>query len=212
MGCRRRTGAHESSGDLILLFDQDRGKWDRLPITRGWRRRSGVTARRFARSVLQAAVRPVTPRPGPGTDGLGTHRGVVRRCRNSRVTVIETNRRYAPHGRGPDAGLAIVDGCWKMAACATTTCFPPSAVTCPQARAQREARAEIQAARRSRHRTRGKAPCSIGRQGARLRSWMFGLAREELPDVERHRVNSGSRRWVVGRGSRAASLEPVRNL
>ena len=90
------------SGEPILLLDQNRARWDQLLIRRG------LAALERAEK-LGGALRPVRAAgrdrrlsrasAHPGGDGLGAHRGALRRARPARAVA---RRGAEPRGRGRD--------------------------------------------------------------------------------------------------------------
>jgi RNA polymerase sigma-70 factor (ECF subfamily) len=105
-----RTGP---AGELVLLDDQDRSRWDRARIDEG---RStldrAMRMRRVGQYQLQAAIAALHDDAGLDRgDGLDRDRGVVCGPRPDRPVA---GRRAQPAvavamGRGPEAGLLIVD-------------------------------------------------------------------------------------------------------
>jgi RNA polymerase sigma-70 factor, ECF subfamily len=110
----RRAARTTSEGDLVLLEDQDRSRWDREQITEG----AALAERALSASppgvyALQAAITAVhaqAPRPD-ATDWsriVGLYDLLARAAPSP---VVELNRAVAVAMRdGPAAGLALVDG------------------------------------------------------------------------------------------------------
>jgi RNA polymerase sigma-70 factor, ECF subfamily len=109
----RRAARTDSTGELVTLEDQDRGRWDRAEIAEGQR-------------VLQAALRAGQPGPyqlqaviaachaGAGkasdTDWPVIARVYGQLARIAPSPVVELNRAVAVGmAQGPEAGLALVD-------------------------------------------------------------------------------------------------------
>jgi RNA polymerase sigma-70 factor (ECF subfamily) len=109
----RRAARTSSSGELILLDDQDRSLWDHEMIAEGSRLVSDVlSSRRYGPYTIQAAIAAVhagASQPG-ATDWeeiVGLY-DVLLRLNDS--PVVELNRAVAVAMRdGPEAGLAIID-------------------------------------------------------------------------------------------------------
>ncbi len=109
----RRAARTSPSGDLILLEDQDRSRWNREQITEGVARvEQALSSRRFGPYTLQAAIAAVhaeTP-TAAATDWaqiVGLY-DVLLRVEPS--PVVELNRAVAVAMRdGPDAGLALIE-------------------------------------------------------------------------------------------------------
>jgi RNA polymerase sigma-70 factor, ECF subfamily len=105
-----RRAARFDDGELVLLADQDRSRWDAAKITRG----RETLDRAFALQgngayVIQAAIASLhmdEPRDWPEIAALyGELVGLTRSA------VAELNRAIAvAEAEGPDAGLALVDG------------------------------------------------------------------------------------------------------
>jgi len=105
-----RRGARVRDGELVLLADQDRSRWDTDQIARG----QAVLDRAIALGgrgpyVVQAAIAALhtdEPRDWPQIAALY---GELTRLTDS--PVVELNRAVAvAEDRGPEIGLAIVDG------------------------------------------------------------------------------------------------------
>jgi RNA polymerase sigma-70 factor (ECF subfamily) len=109
-----RRGARTSAdGELILLDDQDRSRWNREQIVEGVALiERALASRRFGAYTLQAAIAAVHAEAGDaaGTDWaeiVGLYDLLVRAVPSP---VIELNRAVAVAMRdGPQAGLALVD-------------------------------------------------------------------------------------------------------
>jgi RNA polymerase sigma-70 factor (ECF subfamily) len=103
----RRDTRTSPDGDLVLLADQDRSRWDRAQIEEGAALvERALASRRVGPYALQAAIAAVhsqapTPEATDWRDLL---------LRLERSPVVELNRAVAVAMRdGPDAGLALVD-------------------------------------------------------------------------------------------------------
>lgn len=109
----RRAARISSSGDLILLDEQDRARWDRELIREGlaWIERS-LASRRIGPYTLQAAIAGVhaealEPAATEWAEIVGLYDVLLRVTPSP---VIELNRAVAAAMRdGPEAGLALVD-------------------------------------------------------------------------------------------------------
>jgi len=109
----RRAARATSEGDLILLEDQDRGRWDQALIAEGTRlTERALESRRFGPYTVQAAIAAVhaeatTP---DGTDWaqiVGLY-DVLARATPS--PVVNLNRAVAVAMRdGPEAGITLID-------------------------------------------------------------------------------------------------------
>lgn len=109
----RRTARTAESGDLILLEDQDRQRWDRNMIAEGSALvEQALRSRRFGPYTLQAAIAAVHAEAGEAaaTDWeqiVGLYDVLLRVTPSP---VIELNRAVAVAMRdGPAAGLPLVD-------------------------------------------------------------------------------------------------------
>ena len=109
----RRAARTSSTGELILLSDQDRSLWDRDQIAEGARLvETALSSRRFGPYTLQAAIAAVhaeapTTEATDWTQIVGLY-DVLMRADPS--PVVELNRAAAVAMRdGPLAGLALVD-------------------------------------------------------------------------------------------------------
>lgn len=109
----RRPSRTTASGDLVLLEDQDRSRWDRALIAEGTQLvERAISSRRFGPYTLQAAIAAVhaeaaTSASTDWTQIVGLY-DVLLRAEPS--PVLELNRAVAVAMRdGPQAGLAIVD-------------------------------------------------------------------------------------------------------
>lgn len=110
----RRAARTSPGGDLVLLADQDRGRWNRAFITEG----SAIVAqalgsRRIGPYTLQAAI-AATHAQAPSTAATDWGRIVGYYDVLARIApspVISLNRAVAVAMRdGPSAGLALIDG------------------------------------------------------------------------------------------------------
>jgi RNA polymerase sigma-70 factor, ECF subfamily len=109
----RRTARTSSSGEIILLDDQDRSLWNREQIAEGSRLvRTALESRRFGPYTLQAAIAAVHAEApeASATDWaeiVGLYDALLRLDDSP---VIELNRAVAVAMRdGPAAGLAAID-------------------------------------------------------------------------------------------------------
>jgi len=110
----RRAARTSTSGDLVLLDDQDRTLWDQAMIDEGARIvREVLSSGRYGPYTIQAAIAAVhAGAPSPAATDWNEIVGlydVLLRLNDS--PVVELNRAVAVAMRdGPAAGLAIVDG------------------------------------------------------------------------------------------------------
>jgi RNA polymerase sigma-70 factor, ECF subfamily len=110
----RRQARASSSGDLVLLDEQDRSRWDRAQIDEGAALvERALASRRFGPYALQAAIAAVHAQaPEPGATDWAQIVGlydVLMRVDPS--PVVELNRAVAIAMRnGPQVGLALIDG------------------------------------------------------------------------------------------------------
>jgi RNA polymerase sigma-70 factor (ECF subfamily) len=109
----RRASRTSESGELILLDEQDRGRWNREQIVEGGRLvERALASRRFGPYTLQAAIAAVhaespTPEATDWRQIVGLY-DVLRRTDPS--PVIELNRAAAVAMRdGPAEGLVLID-------------------------------------------------------------------------------------------------------
>ena len=109
----RRAGRTSVDGDLVLLDEQDRTRWDRAAIVEGGALvERALRSRRFGPYTLQAAIAAVhaEARDGAATDWrqiVGLYDVLLR---VEPTPVVELNRAAAVAMRdGPAAGLALVD-------------------------------------------------------------------------------------------------------
>jgi RNA polymerase sigma-70 factor (ECF subfamily) len=110
----RRSARTSSTGDLVLLADQDRGRWDRDRIAEGTALvQRALASRRFGPYTLQAAIAAVHAE-APSTDATDWGQIVALYdvlLRMEPSPVVELNRAAAVAMRdGPAAGLALIDG------------------------------------------------------------------------------------------------------
>jgi RNA polymerase sigma-70 factor, ECF subfamily len=110
----RRDTRSSPEGDLVLLADQDRNRWDRARIAEGTALvQRALGSRRFGPYTLQAAIAAVHAEAPTAADTdwgqiVGLYE-VLLRIEPS--PVVELNRAAAVAMRdGPAAGLALVDG------------------------------------------------------------------------------------------------------
>ena len=149
------------SGEPILLLDQNRARWDQLLIRRGLAalERAEKLGGALGPYALQAAIAACHARARTaGGDGLGAHRGALRR-RSPQLApspVVELNRAVAvAMAFGPAAGLELVDA---LTVGAVARGLPP-------------------AAERARRPPRQARPLRRGARGVRAR----GLAHAQRP-------------------------------
>lgn len=109
----RRDARQSSDGDIILLDDQDRGRWDRGQIEEGqrWIRRS-LSTQRFGFYTIQAAISSIHAQSATAADTdwrqIVSLYDLLLRIESS--PVIELNRGVAvAMVDGAQAGLAIID-------------------------------------------------------------------------------------------------------
>ena len=109
----RRAARTSPSGDLILLENQDRSRWNREQITEGLTLvERALSSRRFGPYTLQAAIAAVhaeasEPAATDWAQIVGLY-DVLMRAEPS--PVVELNRAVAAAMRdGPEAGLALID-------------------------------------------------------------------------------------------------------
>ena len=109
----RRAARSTSDGELVLLADQDRTRWDRALVAEGESLvERAISSRRFGPYTLQAAIAAVHAEAATADDTdwaqiVGLY-DVLARADAS--PVIELNRAAAIAMRdGPEAGLAMVD-------------------------------------------------------------------------------------------------------
>ena len=109
----RRSARSDSSGDLILLEDQDRSKWDRALIAEGGRLvERALATRRFGPYAIQAAIAAVHAEAAAAEatdwDEIVGLYDVLLEFDPS--PVVQLNRAVAVAMRdGPQAGLRLVD-------------------------------------------------------------------------------------------------------
>lgn len=110
----RRHARTDDAGELVLLQDQDRKRWDRSMIAEGVALvETALRSRGFGPYALQAAIAAVhadapTPDDTDWTEIVGLY-NILRRLAPS--PVVELNRAVAVAMRdGPAEGLALVDG------------------------------------------------------------------------------------------------------
>jgi RNA polymerase sigma-70 factor (ECF subfamily) len=107
----RRDARVDEAGELVLLEDQDRSRWDRAAIAEG----SGLVERALALGggsgpyVLQAFIAAEHGRPG-GPDWVRVAGAYDRLLTVQGGPVVALNRAVAvAMARGPEAGLALMD-------------------------------------------------------------------------------------------------------
>jgi RNA polymerase sigma-70 factor (ECF subfamily) len=106
----RREARLDEQGDLVLLADQDRGRWDRARIEEGRRVLDrALRLRRPGPYQLQAAIASLHAEDEADWPQIAELYG--RLAELSPSPVVELNRAVAvAMADGPDAGLALVDG------------------------------------------------------------------------------------------------------
>jgi len=109
----RRSARLSASGDIVLLEDQDRGRWDRARIAEGVDQlRRALRRRRPGPYQVQAAIAAVHAEAPTWADTdwpqlAGLYAELARLAPSP---VVELNRAVAvSYAEGPGAGLAIVD-------------------------------------------------------------------------------------------------------
>jgi RNA polymerase sigma-70 factor (ECF subfamily) len=109
----RRPARTSSTGELILLEDQDRSLWNRAHITEGVALvERALTSRRFGPYTLQAAIAAVHSEAteASATDWPQIVALYTVLSRAAPSPVVELNRAVAVAMRdGPEAGLALID-------------------------------------------------------------------------------------------------------
>jgi RNA polymerase sigma-70 factor (ECF subfamily) len=109
----RRAARTSPSGDLVLLEDQDRARWDRALIAEGTALvERALTSRRFGPYALQAAIAAVhvEASSAPATDWQQIVALYDLLVRADPSPVIELNRAVAVAMRdGPARGLSLID-------------------------------------------------------------------------------------------------------
>jgi RNA polymerase sigma-70 factor, ECF subfamily len=110
----RRPARTSSSGELILLEDQDRSLWNREMIAEGVALvERALLSRRFGRYTLQAAIAAVHSEAtaASATDWPQIVALYTLLARAEPSPIVELNRAVAVAMRdGPEAGLALIDG------------------------------------------------------------------------------------------------------
>jgi RNA polymerase sigma-70 factor (ECF subfamily) len=110
----RRVARTSAEGDLVLLEEQDRSRWNREQIAEGSALvEQAISSRRFGPYTLQAAIAAVHSEAPTAAatdwDQIAGLYDVLMRADPS--PVIELNRAVAIAMRdGPDAGLSLIDG------------------------------------------------------------------------------------------------------
>ena len=108
----RRDARSSPEGELILLDDQDRSRWNRVQIAEGLALvQQALSSRRFGPFTLQAAIAAVHAEApnAAATDWaqiVGLYDVLVRA---NPSPVVELNRAVAVAMRDPSAGLALID-------------------------------------------------------------------------------------------------------
>ncbi len=109
----RRPGRVDDAGDLVLLEEQDRGRWDDAKITEGAALvEQALRARRAGPYQIQAAIAAChsTAPTAAATDWGEIAALYTELLRHEPTPVVEANRAVAvAMARGPAAGLAILD-------------------------------------------------------------------------------------------------------
>ena len=105
-----RRDARFADGELVMLADQDRSRWDRERIAAGLRVLDRALALRGnGPYVVQAAIAALHTEPEPDWPQIAALYGELSRMTGS--PVVELNRAIAvAEHAGPEAGLAILDG------------------------------------------------------------------------------------------------------
>src|SRR6266498_4858913 len=109
----RRAARTSPEGDLVLLEDQDRSRWDRGQIAEGQALvERALSSRRFGPYTLQAAIAAVhAEAPNVAATGWAQIVGLYDMLAQAVPSpVVELNRAVAVAMRhGPEAGLALID-------------------------------------------------------------------------------------------------------
>ncbi len=110
----RRTARTSESGDIVLLDEQDRSRWDRSQIGEGLAfARHALASRRFGPYALQAAIAAAhAEAPTAAATDWNRIVGIYDLLLDVEASpVVELNRSAAIAMRdGPAAGLALIDG------------------------------------------------------------------------------------------------------
>ena len=113
LGASRTPARVGPNGEMVLLPDQDRGRWDGLLIHRGLEALARAEALGGGRYTLQAAIAACHARAARAedTDWRRMAELYAELARLAPSPVVELNRAVAvAMADGPAAGLAIVDG------------------------------------------------------------------------------------------------------
>ena len=109
----RRAARASPTGELVLLEDQDRSRWNREQIAEGVALVEGaLSSRRFGSYTLQAAIAALHSEASEAkaTDWSQIVALYTALARTHRSPVVELNRAVAMAMRdGPQAGLALID-------------------------------------------------------------------------------------------------------
>jgi RNA polymerase sigma-70 factor (ECF subfamily) len=105
-----RRGARFEDGELVLLADQDRSRWDAAKIARGREALDRALALRGRGAyVIQAAIASLHMDEPHDWPQIAALYGELARVTGS--AIVELNRAIAvAEAEGADAGLALVDG------------------------------------------------------------------------------------------------------
>ena len=158
----RRGARTDADGELVLLADQDRARWDAAAIAQGRRWSTARSPRRPGRYVVQAAIVATHLADGPAPTGAPISRSYDRLVGVQDTPVVRLNRAVAvAMADGPPAGLALADE-RRRRSTPTTCCTPPAPSCC----------AGSAGARRPRPRT--SAPSRWPPTRSSARSWSAG--------------------------------------
>jgi RNA polymerase sigma-70 factor (ECF subfamily) len=108
----RRAARVDASGDLVLLEDQDRARWDRAQIDEALPLVEGALRARVGPYAVQAAIAAVHARAARAVDTDWRQIAALYRVLADLAPspVVELNRAVAvAMAEGPEAGLALVD-------------------------------------------------------------------------------------------------------
>ena len=105
----RREARFDGAGEIVLLADQDRARWDAAKIERGRRALDRALALRGnGPYVIQAAIASLHAEAAPDWPQIAALYGELSRLTDS--PVVELSRAVAvAEADGPEAGLSIVD-------------------------------------------------------------------------------------------------------
>ena len=200
----RRDARVDAGGELVLLEDQDRSRWDRDEIDEGaraWR----PAARRGRAVRVQAAIAAEHAR-GDRDDRLDARspRSTTRARRGRAARRWSSSTAPSPWRwrRAPSAGLALLDALEGAASSTATTCStPPAPTCCAGSGASEEAAAAYRRARELAANPAERAlPGAPAGRAQRLTRSDLRASRERLPAASR-------RAAAAARDGCAAALE-----